>query len=176
MSNRPRSLLEMTGAPLHPSPLDRAALAIVDAQLEYVTGKLPLEGIDAAATEAARLLALARRSGMRVFHVRQHSKPGRGIFDETGPYVAFIPGLAPAAGEAVVTKALPNAFAGTDLDRLVRATGLKELILAGFMTHMCISATARAALDLGYRTTVVAGATGDARHPRSARARDRAGC
>src|SRR5690349_14190012 len=56
-------------------------------------------------------------------------------------------------------KRLPNAFAGTGLEAAVRATGRRELILAGFMTHMCVSSTARAALDLGYRTTIVAGAT-----------------
>ena len=38
-------------------------------------------------------------------------------------------------------------------------TGRTELILVGFMTHMCIGATARAALDLGLQATVVASAT-----------------
>jgi nicotinamidase-related amidase len=37
-------------------------------------------------------------------------------------------------------------------------TGKKQLIVAGFQTHMCISSTVRAALDLGYRTTVIADA------------------
>ena len=69
-----------------------------------------------------------------------------------------MPLLTPAAGEVVVRKTLPNAFAGTDLDALLKSTGRTELIIAGFMTHMCVSATARAALDLKYRTTVVANA------------------
>lgn len=64
-----------------------------------------------------------------------------------------------SAAEAVVTKALPNSFAGTDLHARLQATGRKELIIAGFMTHMCVSATTRAAMDLGYRNTVVAAAT-----------------
>lgn len=34
-----------------------------------------------------------------------------------------------------------------------------EIIIAGFATHMCVSATARAALDHGFRSTVVAAAT-----------------
>ncbi|MFN5528620.1 isochorismatase family protein, partial [Bradyrhizobium sp.] len=34
------------------------------------------------------------------------------------------------------------------------ASGRKNLLLAGFMTHMCVSSTARAALDLGYRVTI----------------------
>jgi nicotinamidase-related amidase len=56
-------------------------------------------------------------------------------------------------------KTLPNAFAGTRLLDVLMPLQRKELILAGFMTHMCISATARVALDLGYRSTVVAAAT-----------------
>ena len=59
----------------------------------------------------------------------------------------------------VVAKSLPNAFAGTSLEARLAQTGRKQLIVAGFMTHMCLSATVRAALDLGYKTTVVEGAT-----------------
>ena len=58
-----------------------------------------------------------------------------------------------------MTKGLPNAFAGTTLQAEVERLGRKQLILAGFQTHMCVSATARAALDLGYRATVVASAS-----------------
>ena len=65
----------------------------------------------------------------------------------------------PKDGEAIVIKSLPNGFAGTDLHRLIGETGRKELIIAGFATHMCVSTTARAALDLGYRSTIVANAT-----------------
>jgi nicotinamidase-related amidase len=167
MGNHPRSLLELTQAPLHPSPIDQSALLIIDAQMEYITGKLPLVGMDAALAGTEALLRLARRHGMPVFHVVQQSDPGRGLFEPTGPFVVTAPNVSPIAGECVVTKKLPNAFAGTDLDRLVRASGRHELILAGFMTHMCVSSTAMAALDLGYRTTVVADATAtrDVRDP-----------
>jgi nicotinamidase-related amidase len=67
--------------------------------------------------------------------------------------------LAPQNGETVLIKSLPNAFAGTALAELVRATGRREIVIAGFATHMCVSATARSALDHGFRTTVVAAAT-----------------
>ncbi|WP_164018678.1 cysteine hydrolase family protein [Pyxidicoccus trucidator] len=156
----PRTLLSMAGAPTHPAPFDRAALVIVDAQMEYTSsGNLPLSGVDAAVAETARLLELARRQGTPVFHVVHHSAVGSPIFDPQGPGSAIIPAVAPRQGEAVVTKGLPNSFAGTDLHARIQATGRTELIIAGFMTHMCISATARAALDLGYRNTVVAAAT-----------------
>lgn len=154
-----QSLLQIAGAPLHPSALEKSALVIIDAQTEYTKGKLPLEGVDAAIVEAAKLLKLARESGVPVFHIVQHAPAGRPLFAEDSPTAAIVPLLTPAAGEVVVRKPLPNAFAGTDLDALVKSTGRTELILAGFMTHMCVSATARAALDLKYRTTVVANAT-----------------
>ena len=45
------------------------------------------------------------------------------------------------------------------MQELIQATGRKQLIIAGCTTHVCVSATARAALDLGYQSTIVAKAT-----------------
>lgn len=156
--NDPKTLLEMAGAPRHPSPLDRAVLLLIDMQVEYTDGRLPLPDADAAVAETARLLDRARAAGTPVVHVIHVGKAG-GLFDPEGPGGAIIPALAPRPGEAVVSKTLPNSFAGTELEATLRATGRAELIVAGFMTHMCVSSTVRAALDLGCRTTVVAGAT-----------------
>lgn len=159
----PKTLLQFAGVPTHPSPLSRSVLVIVDAQLEYVSGKLPLAGIGDAIAEARRLLDLARARGVPVIHIVQHSEPGRPLFDPATRFTEIVPDLAPVAGEPLIIKRLPNAFAGTALQARLReiaaASGRSEMILAGFMTHMCISATARAALDLGIRTTVVAAAT-----------------
>ena len=159
----PKTLLQIAGAPTHPSPLARSVLVIVDAQREYVSGKLPLAGIGDAIAELQRLLTLARSQDVPVIHVVQHSAPGRPLFDPATPSAEIVPDLAPIGGEPVIVKRLPNAFAGTSLRetllQIAAATGRSELILAGFMTHMCISATARTALDLGIRATVVAAAT-----------------
>ncbi len=155
----PKTLLQLAGAPANPSPLDLSALVIIDAQVEYVSGKLPLAGVEAAITEAETLLKLARAHRMPVFHVVQHAPAGRPLFAEDSPTSAIVPQLTPRGSEAVVRKNLPNSFAGTDLHDRLRASGRSEIIVAGFMTHMCVSATVRAATDLKYRSTVVAGAT-----------------
>ncbi|WP_414474340.1 cysteine hydrolase family protein [Microvirga sp. M2] len=160
MSPTPRSLRQIAGAPSTPGSPDHVALVLIDHQREYLPdGGLPLAGIEAAVTEIGRLLDLARRHGMPVFHVVHHARPGAPLFDPGGPAVRIIAGLEPDADEAVIAKSLPNAFAGTDLHDRVQATGRRELIVTGFATHMCVSSTVRAALDLGYRTTVVASAT-----------------
>jgi nicotinamidase-related amidase len=156
---QPQSLLAMAGAPLDPSPWDKAALVLIDAQMEYVDGRLPLSGVKAALQEAACVLDLARRQGAPVIHIVHHGRPGGALFDPDGRLSKIAHEVAPASGEPIIAKGLPNAFAKTDLQKTLDATGRKEIVVVGFMTHLCVSATVRAALDLGYRTTVVADAT-----------------
>ncbi len=156
---KPETLATLGGLSTAPSAPGDSVLLMIDGQREYTTGRLPLAGIDAAVEEGARLLAFARKHRMPVFHAIHHSRPGAALFDPLADGVDFIPALAPLADEAVVIKSLPNAFAGTELAQRVRATGRREIVMAGFATHMCVSATARSALDHGFRSTVVAGAT-----------------
>ena len=58
----------------------------------------------------------------------------------------------------MINKALPNAFAGTDLYTVFRGLGCDPLIIAELMPHICIGSTARAALDFGIPCKVVADA------------------
>jgi nicotinamidase-related amidase/CDGSH-type Zn-finger protein len=152
-----KTLLQMAGANPQPAKLADAALIIIDAQNEYVSGKLPLDGINAALGNIALLLKAARATRAPVIHIVQRGRPG-GIFDPAGEGFRIAPQAAPIAGEMVIEKSLPNSFAKTDLHAAVQATDRKSLVIAGFMTHMCVSATARSALDHGYGTTVVADA------------------
>lgn len=154
-----RTILSMAGAPLTPSPLDAAVLVLIDLQREYTDGALPLVGVDAAVEQAAALLALARAHAVPVVHVVHHSQPGSPIFNPDGPFAAIIPAVAPVDGETVVVKSKANSFTGTTLEEVARATGRRELIIAGFMTHNCVSSTVRGANDRGWRVTVVEAAT-----------------
>jgi nicotinamidase-related amidase len=153
----PRTLLSMAGAPPVRARPAYSALVLVDLQGEYRDGALKLDGIDAATAEAAALLATAREQGMPVIHVRHRGRAG-GAFDPGGPHFALLPPVAAAEGEPTLDKALPNAFAGTDLADRLAGLGRKEILLAGAQTHMCIESTARAALDLGFKVAVVAAA------------------
>ena len=148
-----KTLLQLSGADLAPPRLADANLVLIDFQNEYRTGPLALPDVDAAIAAGARLLARARKGGANVFHVAHKGKPS-GLFDRGAERGAIVAEVAPQAGEPVIEKPLPNAFAGTDLEARLAATGRKNVILAGLMTHMCISSTARAGLDLGFRITI----------------------
>lgn len=152
-----KTLLQMAGVTPAPAKLSDAAVVIIDAQNEYVTGRLPLAGVDAALARIADLLAAARAAGAPIIHVAQRGRPG-GLFDPESENFKFAAQASPFAGEPVVEKPLPNSFAKTDLDAKLQAAGKKTLVIAGFMTHMCVSATTRSALDHGYSVTVVADA------------------
>jgi nicotinamidase-related amidase len=153
----PQTLLEMAGADLRPPALAQSTLVIIDAQNEYLDGKLALPSVKAAVDALARLLARAREAGAAVVHVQHKGRAG-GLFDLEARGGAIIDAVKPAGGEAIVQKPLPNAFAQTELDATLKKLGRTQLVIAGFMTHMCVSSTARAALDLGYKATVVADA------------------
>jgi len=155
-SNRPKTLMELAGAPGWTTPAaGEAAVILIDAQQEYVTGALPLEGVEEALAEVGRVRGRAGELGLPVIHVRHVGRPG-GLFDIEAEGGKFCDAAQPADGEIVVGKALPNAFAGTDLQDRLAGLGVRRLIVAGFMTHMCVSSTVRAALDLGYSSAVVA--------------------
>lgn len=165
----PKTLLEFAGVTPVPARLADTVLVVIDAQHEYVDGHLPLAGVDAALDEIGRLLERARAVGTPVIHIVHHGKGGGGVFAPGTRGVEIAAPAAPAPGEPVLTKSLPNAFASTDLADRLHALHRSSLVLAGFMTHMCIEATARGAIDLGLKATVVSAATAtrDLRDPLS---------
>jgi nicotinamidase-related amidase len=65
----------------------------------------------------------------------------------------------PAAGEPVITKHLPGSFTGTPLEGALHERGIERLIVAGFMTQMCVDTTTREAAHRGFKVTVLADAT-----------------
>ena len=152
-----KTLLEMAGTDLTPANLNDATLLLIDCQNEYRSGALPLQGVDGAIDEVGTLLAAARAAGAPIIHVAHKGRVGS-LFDRDADNGALMDEAAPNGDERIVEKALPNAFAGTELAAMLDATGRKQLVVAGFMTHMCISATVRAALDHGFFSTVVASA------------------
>ncbi|CAN5766610.1 cysteine hydrolase family protein [soil metagenome] len=156
-TEQPRTLLQLAGVPSDPPALADSVVVVIDAQREYLDGGLALPAIKPALDSIATLLEAARSAGAPVIHVAHVGQPG-GLFDPDEGGV-IIDQVRPQGDESVVTKSLPNAFAGTTLRDELSQLSDPSLVLCGFMTHMCVSSTARAALDLGLKTTVVHDAT-----------------
>lgn len=152
------TLRALSGLPLEPVSLASSTLILIDCQNTYTEGVMELEGVQAALDEAATLLDRARTAGIPIIHIQHSDGPGS-LYDVDGHTGAIVDRVAPRSGESVVVKAYPNSFVETDLEARLKELDASNLVLAGFMTHMCVNSTARGAFNLGYAPTVVASAT-----------------
>src|SRR5262245_10680622 len=134
-----------------------AALLLIDIQNDYFPGgKMELHGADAAAQTAGRLLAFFRQRGLPIVHVQHLSlRPGATFFVPNTPGVEIHAAVTPGKGEPTIRKPFPNSFRETELSQELQKQGIRQLVIAGMMTHMCVDATTRAAADQGYECRIV---------------------
>jgi nicotinamidase-related amidase len=156
-SSLPKTLRQLVGAPTKQAiAVASSALLLIDFQNEYVDGALPLPEVHAAIANGRRLLDWASAAGIAVWHVGHHAaRPNSPIFAPGSHGAAFVAGLQPAAGQQVVYKQLANSFAGTGLAGQLAEHGIQTLIVAGLMTHNCVSSTVRASLEYGLSPLLV---------------------
>jgi nicotinamidase-related amidase len=152
-----QTLRSVSELPATPAVLADSTVVLIDYQNTYTRGVMELDGWDIALDRAADLLARAREAGATVIHVAHDDGPGS-VYDHSADIGAIHERVAPIAGEQVVVKNAPNSFVGTNLGELVDAAGNETLVLAGFMTHMCVNYTAEGAFLRGNAPTVVADA------------------
>ncbi|MFG2994123.1 isochorismatase family protein [Streptomyces sp. NPDC048257] len=151
------TLRDLSGLDRTPASPADATLILIDYQNTYTRGVMELTGWEPALDAAAALLTAARAAGARVIHVVNDGGEGS-PYDVRAEIGRIHPRVAPVEGETVVVKTVPNAFVDTGLGEHVDAAGHKDVIVAGFMTHMCVTFTAEGAFLRGNRPTVVADA------------------
>src|SRR5699024_10272261 len=84
------------------------------------------------------------------------------LLENTSP-TEIHPSVAPQAGDVIVTKKRVGAFSGSDLEIVLRATGIKHLVLCGVATSGVVLSTVRYASDMDYELTVLSDGCADAK-------------
>lgn len=153
-----KTLRDITGMGNTPTTVGKSALVLIDCQNTYREGVMQLEGVEPALVQCQKLLARYRDAGRPVIHI-QHDAGAGSPYDLNDRIGAIADVVKPRDGEPVVVKNYPSSFEKTNLDELLKGYGVEDVALAGFMTHVCINSTARAAFNHGYRATVVGNAT-----------------
>jgi len=164
---------------MSPTSLDpnRTAVLAMDCQAGIVS--IYAKPAEEFVERAARVLDAARRAGMTIVHVQVGFRPGlpevssrntlfaaikgsaqhQKLFE--GAAGAIHPALGPAASDIVVTKHRVSAFAGTDLEMILRAKEIATLVLFGIATSGVVLSTALEASDADYRLIVVSDCCAD---------------
>ncbi|KAJ4388602.1 hypothetical protein N0V93_006060 [Gnomoniopsis smithogilvyi] len=151
---------------------------------------IPMEPVASIIPRIQTLLATFRRTGYQVYHTREGHRPdlstlslrelnrsrnnpfGLGIGDpgplgrllvRGEPGHEIIPELAPSATEPVIDKPGRSAFLHTDFKLLLDVRGIKNLVICGVTTDVCVSSTMRDANDLGLECLMVSDACAAAR-------------
>jgi len=112
---------------------------------------------DQAAANAAKVIDWFRQHHKEnIFHVQHIAHdPALGFFLPDTEGAEINEAVKPLENENIIIKNFPNSFLKTDLESKLKEKGITNVIVVGMMTHMCIDATVRAAVDLGYETTLI---------------------
>ncbi|MDR5751529.1 MULTISPECIES: isochorismatase family protein [unclassified Caballeronia] len=142
--------------------MPRRALIVIDVQNEYITGNLPIEypDVNVSLANIGRAIDAAHVHRVPVVVVRQVAPATSPLFahDSHGAELHEVVASRPHAHQ--IDKALPSAFAGTDLAHWLTEHEIDTLVIAGYMTHNCDDSTVKHAVHAGLSVEFLCDATG----------------
>jgi nicotinamidase-related amidase len=140
----------------------RRALVVIDVQNEYVSGDLLIEypPIETSLANIGRAIDAARAAGVPVVVVQNFAPADSPLFARGSVGAELHPVVASRERDHYVEKALPSAFAGTDLKAWLADRSIDTLTVVGYMTHNCDASTVFEATHAGLAVEFLVDATG----------------
>ena len=136
------------------------ALIIIDIQNDYFEkGAMTLVNSDKASLNARQILEKFRKDKLPIIHIQHIAiRPTATYFLPNTFGVDIHNHVKPLEHEKIIIKHYPNSFRDTELLDYLKTDNIRELVICGMMTHMCVDATVRAAKDFGFNITLISDA------------------
>ena len=139
----------------------KRALLVIDVQLEYFTGLMPVTHPAGHLEHVLEAVDLARAKGIPVVVIQHTStRAGAATFLKNGSGWQLHPEIVHRGWDLLIEKTLPGSFTGTALEQWLKTNGVETVVICGYMTQMCCDTTARQARHLGYTVEFLSDATG----------------
>ena len=125
----------------------------------------PVERLTAAARGAGAVVVWIKADYDRAFlsppiHARQVARGVEKAYCVSGTWGAEFYRVSPEDGDLVIEKHRHSAFAGTELDQVLRDRGIRTAVIAGVQTHVCVESSLRDASARGYYIVVASDCVG----------------
>jgi nicotinamidase-related amidase len=163
------SFKQILGAPPSTFSPSDSVLIIIDAQNEYANGKLAVSNLAHSRPNILKILNAFRKANGHIVHILHQVPEGAPVFTPNTDLALEFEELRPTPDstekEVTVTKNFPGSFTQTNLKEVVEKSGLKKILIVGYMAHICVSTTTREGMQLGFDVGVVGDAIGDREIP-----------
>lgn len=130
------------------------ALLVIDVQVAMFDESDPVYQGDVLLQKIQHVISKAREKGHSVIYI-QHSEGAGSPLERGTAGWAIHPSIAPITGDLIIEKLTPDSFHETDLNMKLQENEVKDLILTGMQTEICVDTTCRRASSLGYALTLV---------------------
>ncbi|MEO1769263.1 cysteine hydrolase family protein [Candidatus Enterococcus ferrettii] len=139
----------------------KQGLLVIDVQNDYFSrGKMPLAQPEAALHQINLLEAYFQQKSWPIIYIQHvNFKKNATFFQPCTTGVQLHSDLQLSAESILIKKLFPNSFHKTKLEKILKELGVKQLVITGMMTHMCVDSTTRAACELGFHSIVISDAT-----------------
>lgn len=135
--------------------MNNTALILIDIQnIYFEEGPFLLSHPEQAALNARKVLDFFREKNLSVIHV-QHKFDTTGYKKSSSFLNLLHETVAPVSNEKIIHKEMPSSFYKTDLLEYLKEHEIKNLVIAGMMSHMCVDTTVRACCDYGFNVTLI---------------------
>ena len=129
------------------------ALIVIDLQAAFVSGEKAVPEAARLLVTVADLIRRARETGALLVQLQNDGPPGTPEEPGAPGWELFVPARE-RDGEYVIRKGTDDGFHQTELLSILKGSAVRDLAVCGVMSEMCVSATTRSALNLGYHVVL----------------------